>query len=147
MTTVTWDWAAATPGRTSRQPRMPSNVADLNARCIAQAFQPVGRNSEAYSAILLRDIGAIRVRYCALRSCALRSGEPLPLQRLAAVVDQRLLVRARHLHLLRRDPWRLCERDRSFVRRQAVVLRPVERGERLQLGKRVLLLEHLGVDR
>jgi len=63
MTTVTWDWAAATPGRTSKQTRMLRNIGDLNAPCIAQAFQPVGRNSEAYSAILWHDIGAIR--YCA----------------------------------------------------------------------------------
>src|SRR5262249_21776896 len=76
----------------------------------------------------------------------LASCHPRPLPRLAAVVDERALARAVDLDLLRHAPRPFLQRDRLVVRRQAVVLRAVERCEALQPVERVLLLEDLCVD-
>src|ERR1700683_5869433 len=78
-----------------------------------------------------------------------RSTYHLPLNRLPAAIDQRALVRPRYLYLLGRGPGCLLQRNPLLVRRHAIVLRPVERGERFELVERALLLEHfrIGFDR
>src|ERR1051325_7787549 len=52
-----------------------------------------------------------------------------PLDRLAAAVDERALLRPVDADLFRSDPGPLLERDAVAVRREAVVLRAVERRE------------------
>src|SRR5262245_17781837 len=69
----------------------------------------------------------------------------LPLNRLAAAIDQLALFRALDLPLVWRGPGPLLERDAFLVRRQLVVLWPIERGEGLKLVQRPFLFEHLGV--
>src|SRR5262245_61571278 len=70
-----------------------------------------------------------------------------PLDRFAAAVDQRPVVRPLDLDLLGRGPGGLLDRDGLAVRRQLVVAGAVEGGKRLELVERAFLLEHLGVAR
>src|SRR6185312_8695793 len=62
-----------------------------------------------------------------------------PLDRLAAAVDQRLIVRSLDFDVLWRGPRGLFERDPLFVGRQAIVLRAVERGKGFKLVERAFL--------
>src|SRR6185369_11233397 len=68
-----------------------------------------------------------------------------PLDRLAAAVDERALLRPVDADLFRSDPGLLLERDGVAVRREAVVLRTVERRECLELVQPAGIGEHLGV--
>src|SRR5262249_1393807 len=70
-----------------------------------------------------------------------------PLDRLAAPIDQRLLVRPVNFDLLRRRPARLLEGDRLLVGRKLVVPGAVQPGEGLELVEGAVLLEHRGVAR
>src|SRR5579863_7253518 len=65
----------------------------------------------------------------------------LPLDRLAAAIDESTLVRARHLDVLGRRPRRFRQRNRVGIRRQPIMLRPVERGKGFELVQRPFLLE------
>src|ERR1700686_3346743 len=66
----------------------------------------------------------------------------LPLDRLAAAINQGALVGAGDFDFLRRGPRRLLQRDLVLVRRHPIVLRPVERGKGFELVERAFLLEH-----
>src|SRR6202044_245620 len=75
--------------------------------------------------------------------------DPLPTDGLAATIDQGALVGTGDLHLFGRGPRDFFQRDRLVVGWQAIMRRPIERGEGLELVEGVLLLEDLriGLDR
>src|ERR1700733_15122187 len=75
------------------------------------------------------------------------SSHHLPFDGFAAAIEQRTLVGTRDFDLDRRGPWRLFQHDFILVRRQTIMLGPVERGKGLEPVERLLLLEHLGVGR
>src|SRR5580704_11416553 len=62
----------------------------------------------------------------------------LPLNRLAATIDQRALVRSGHLHLFGRGPGCFLQRDFLLIWRHVVMLRTIERGESFKLVERPL---------
>src|SRR5271155_875793 len=69
----------------------------------------------------------------------------LPLDGLAAAIDQRALVGALDPDLVGRGPRRFFQRDGLFVRRHAIVLRSVERRKGFELVERALFVEHTRV--
>ncbi len=60
-------------------------------------------------------------------------------------MDQRPLFRAIHFHFFGRGPTRPFKDDGLGVRRQAVMLRTIQRRESLQFVQRVLFGKDLGV--
>src|SRR3954451_13274270 len=71
----------------------------------------------------------------------------LPFHRLAALINQRALIGPIDLHLFRRDPRALLQRDGLIIWRQAVMFGAVERGESFQPVERVLFLKYFGIGR
>src|ERR1700733_7718014 len=69
----------------------------------------------------------------------------LPLDRLAAAIKQRALVRSRDLDLDRRRPRCFLQHDFILVRRQAIMLRAVEAGKGFELVERTFLFQSLGI--
>src|SRR6202051_4019270 len=78
-----------------------------------------------------------------------RLAHHLPLDGLAAAIDQGALVGAGDFDFFRRAPRRLLQRDFVLVRRHPIMLRAVERGEGFQLVECAFLLEYprIGLDR
>src|ERR1700684_4498002 len=64
------------------------------------------------------------------------SVDDLPGDGFAAAIDQGALVGPGHFDFLRGGPRHLRQRDRLFVRRQAIMLRTVERGKCLEFIER-----------
>src|SRR5580692_634630 len=78
-----------------------------------------------------------------------KSRNHLPLDRLAAAIDQGALVGAGDFDFLWRGPRRLLQRDLVLARRHPIMLRAVERGKGFELVERAFLLEYprIGLDR
>src|SRR6185437_1786047 len=84
-------------------------------------------------------------RFDPAKKIAASCGGDLPLDRLAAAMDEGALVRSFDLDLFGRGPGFAFEGDPLFVGRQPVMRRPVQRGEGFELVERVLLRENLNV--